>query len=132
MDVQTVRRGLWFGVVEYLYLERMENQEKAKGLSAYDATLEAMKKTKYQATISITKCESDFIEYIELDFECVGYIKKLGFESYNAFRAMWLTQYLISIRELDQDYRELMCGDSDVDWDNTSEATHVGDNHGLI
>lgn len=131
--MQKAREGLWFGVVELLELERAEEKARANGLSAYKAQLEAMKNTAYQATINITRCEKDFIEYIELDFEVVGEVRKLGSDFYNAFRALWLTQYLISIQELDQDYRELMMSDfSDEDWDNMSEMSGVAGQGQLV
>jgi hypothetical protein len=85
-----------------------------------------MKKTSYQATIAITRCERDFVEYIELDYEVVYEVQKLGSDFYNAFRALWLTQYLISIQELDQDYRELMMDDfSSEDWETSSNMSGI-------
>ena len=65
---------------------------------------------KYKATIEIQDCGLDPINYIELEGDMIDLIKNDPSNSpnyYNAIRTLWLTQYLLSIKEMDSELLEL-------------------------
>jgi len=106
-----MRQGMWFGIVELLEKERtLDNFLKDK-TEAYITLLErkqlelkALKNVKYQASIEITECGIEPIEYIEFDGDTVETIRndpKNGPFYYNALRTLWLTQYMLSIKAMD-------------------------------
>ena len=73
--------------------------------------LDKIRTLTYSATLEITKSGYTPIEYIEIDadsFEKIKNDKEHGYIFYNAFRFMWMSQYMLSIKETDLELKELM------------------------
>jgi len=69
-----------------------------------------MRNIKYKATVEIMECGLDPINYIELEGDTIDLIKNHtnnGPFYYNAIWTLWLTQYLLSIKEMDSELLEL-------------------------
>lgn len=108
---------MWFGVVELLEKERILEEVSHKMREAYitpqqrtQIELKALRNVRYKATVEIEECGVDPIEYIELDGDTIEMIKNDSHNGpfyYNAIRTLWLTQYLLSIKQMDQELQEL-------------------------
>lgn len=88
--VESIREGMWFGVVELMEYERVAM--KNKGKQAKDL-YQALASVLNLASLEIISVEDQPVEFIEMDVDCIQDIRRhsdMGTKYINALRTLWL------------------------------------------